>query len=315
MDKDFLSAISALPYEFQKYFASLDCKLTKDASEIRLREGCRIALTVRGRTVLLSDANAPQVNSGAIGDIFMRLCRGSVYAHKNEIVSGFITAPGGHRVGICGRAVCEDGVIDNITDITSLCIRIARRHKSSAEKTVTDMCIKGCSVLLFGPPLSGKTTILRETAISLAKEGKRVCVVDEKQEIIQSPCDGIDIFKSYPRKTGIEHAIRLFSPQILIFDELGSQSDSESLLYAAYSGVSIVTTAHAADYGSLRKRTYLKNAINGGIFDRYVMLGCGEAVGSLVCIYNKEGESVEDGFDNTDGDLLFCSRQDKGDEV
>ena len=39
---------------------------------------------------------------------------------------GYITAPGGHRIGICGEAVLQKGEMTGITNPSSLCIRIAR---------------------------------------------------------------------------------------------------------------------------------------------------------------------------------------------
>lgn len=36
---------------------------------------------------------------------------------------GYLTAPGGHRIGLCGEVVCKDGIVTGIREISSLCIR------------------------------------------------------------------------------------------------------------------------------------------------------------------------------------------------
>lgn len=41
----------------------------------------------------------------------------SLYAFNEEIKNGFITLPGGHRVGICGQAVCDNGEVKQIKNI------------------------------------------------------------------------------------------------------------------------------------------------------------------------------------------------------
>ena len=47
----------------------------------------------------------------------------SLYAFEDEIRQGFITVQGGHRVGISGKVVVEDGHIKTIKYISSINIR------------------------------------------------------------------------------------------------------------------------------------------------------------------------------------------------
>ena len=49
------------------------------------------------------------------------------YAHIEEICSGYITLSGGHRVGICGKAVCSEGKIAAFKEVSSLNFRIANQ--------------------------------------------------------------------------------------------------------------------------------------------------------------------------------------------
>ena len=66
----------------------------------------------------------------------------------SSISQGYITAPGGHRIGICGEAVCKDGIMSGIKNIRSICIRIARDFPGISEK----INITAKSILILGAP-------------------------------------------------------------------------------------------------------------------------------------------------------------------
>ncbi|MBQ8717235.1 MAG: hypothetical protein IJY43_05280, partial [Clostridia bacterium] len=67
--------------------------------ELRLRRGRCASLTVSGRNLRLST-----ILSGVeMDDILLRFCEGSLYAHSETIVQGYLTLKGGIRVGVCGR--------------------------------------------------------------------------------------------------------------------------------------------------------------------------------------------------------------------
>ena len=42
------------------------------------------------------------------------ICENSIYTYQNQIANGFITVKGGHRVGLSGSCVVEDGKVINI---------------------------------------------------------------------------------------------------------------------------------------------------------------------------------------------------------
>ena len=56
-----------------------------------------------------------------------KVCEYSIYSYQNQIAEGYITVKGGHRIGITGTCVIEDGRIINIKYINSLNFRIARQ--------------------------------------------------------------------------------------------------------------------------------------------------------------------------------------------
>ena len=54
---------------------------------------------------------------------------------------GYITAPGGHRIGLCGNCGDTAGVITNLSNLTSLCLRVARDFPGIARESAKDRCV------------------------------------------------------------------------------------------------------------------------------------------------------------------------------
>ena len=94
------------------------------------------------------------------------------------MAKGYITVSGGHRIGVCGETVIQQGSVTGFRNITSVCIRIARDFPGIA----ADLKRIPGSVLLLGPPGSGKTTLLRDL-IRQRADSETVCVVDERKEL------------------------------------------------------------------------------------------------------------------------------------
>ena len=67
------------------------------------------------------------VNSEEILEILSKICDNSIYSFQNQIINGFITIKGGHRIGITGNVVIKDGKVTNISYISSLNFRIAKQ--------------------------------------------------------------------------------------------------------------------------------------------------------------------------------------------
>ena len=304
MDERFFKAASLLPSRLRDELFCLPDDLTAETTEIRVRVDTPPSLRVRGRTHRL--LNIPAVSAKEMEELFLHLCRGAVYAHADEIAAGFVTAPGGIRVGLCGRAVTKNGVITSVTDLSAFNIRIARQHAGAAAPLLP-LLSDGNGIrtaLLFGPPLSGKTTLLRDLASSFASRGVSVAAVDERRELFDRSAFCLDVLSGYPRKQGIEQAVRLFSPELIVFDELGSEEDVSCLTLAAGTGAAVITTAHAADFKSLCSRRLLSDAVKGGFFSRFVRLSAGEHPGRITEIYDGEGKRLESGgADNGHGGI------------
>ncbi len=76
------------------------------------------------------------VNTEEILDILQSICENSIYSYQKQISEGFITIKGGHRVGITGSCVIQDGKIININYINSLNFRISREIKECSKEAL-----------------------------------------------------------------------------------------------------------------------------------------------------------------------------------
>ena len=64
------------------------------------------------------------------------MCDNSIYSYQHEIRSGNITIKGGHRVGISGNCVIENGKVININYISSINFRIAKQILGCGSKAL-----------------------------------------------------------------------------------------------------------------------------------------------------------------------------------
>lgn len=249
-----------LPLRIRRFFYGLD---TDGISEIRLRAGGVVCVnTVFGKRFLtrggkLSEKcdNAVTVTVRDIEEATEILTSSSLYSYRDDIKNGFITARGGHRVGICGK-MTED--CSFVTGITGLNYRFAREIKGCAD-CVSDKVYNGGNIkntLIVSSPGCGKTTFLRDLIRQISDKGANVSVVDERGEIaaMHSGIPGFDIgintdvFDMCPKEVGMKLMIRSMSPEVIAVDELGGREDAEALQLAAKSGVSVFATMHCRSW-------------------------------------------------------------------
>lgn len=194
-----------------------------------------------------------------------------------SIRQGFITAQGGHRVGICGVCTVFNGSVTGISQPTSLCIRVARDFIGCAQNAAK---IKD-SVLIIGPPGSGKTTLLRDLIRQKSNTGQgSVAVVDEREEIFPlhngKPCflsgDGTDVLSGCGKAEGIEAVLRSMNPTWIAVDEITAQTDADALLRAGWCGVNLLATAHAGSLYDLRTRPIYQSLIKYNLFSNVIIL-------------------------------------------
>ena len=147
-----------------------------DVQELRLRVGQAPAVLENGREQRLFGLVRP----GELDGILQRATSYSAHACQDALRQGYVTLPGGHRVGVCGIVVTRNGEMTGFRTVSSLCIRFARDirlDETALLPSLTESC------LILGAPGAGKTTLLRACIRALSNSGERMCVCDDRGEI------------------------------------------------------------------------------------------------------------------------------------
>lgn len=240
--------------------------------------------------------NAVRATRSDISEALELASKASVYSVKDEIRNGFITINGGHRIGITGTAVSENGEIDFLKDVSALNYRLAREVTGAADK-VMDKITDGSVIkntLIISPPGAGKTTLLRDISRQLSYKGVRVSIVDERREIAamfdgKSAFDlgfSTDVLEGASKAEGMLMMLRSMSPQVIITDEIGKAEDIAAIEKIVNSGVGVITTVHAANCAQLLKRRDLRELCR--YFDVMLTLSKRRGAGTLEEIYTEE---------------------------
>lgn len=196
---------------------------------------------------------------------------------SSSITEGFVTAPGGHRIGICGDCFYDRTILKNINNISSICIRVAREYPGLAS-TIYNR--KG-SILIIGRPGSGKTTFLRDLIRGISDRGDgAIVVLDERREVFPI-MDGkalfeqgkrTDVLSGCKKSAALEMVLRTMSPTTIALDEITSQEDCEALMNGAWCGVRLIATAHAGSRNELYARPVYKPLLENRIFRSLIVL-------------------------------------------
>lgn len=260
--------------------------------EIRFRAGRPVALYGAGWWGFLSPAGLTVEAAGLrtmsreeIAALVERLAERSLYAREHELARGFLTLPGGHRAGLAGRAVLVDGRVSTLRDWTGVNLRVAREVHGAGNAVlralsaaVPDRPLP--SVLLVGPPRSGKTTVLRDLVRQWSESGWRVVVIDERSEIQGGlAADGFalgshtDVLDGWPKPAGLDAAVRTMGPDVVVVDEVGGADDVAALEWARRSGCAVLATAHAADRAEARRHPVVGAMLRNLVVDAVAELG------------------------------------------
>lgn len=140
-----------------------------------------------------------------------RLSNYSMYTLEEELKQGYITISGGHRVGLAGKVIVENGFVKGLRDISSFNIRIAKEKIGIALPFLPYLYEEHWhNTLIIGPPQTGKTTLLRDIA-RLASTGTKTILL-EKQALLMSVLKSLDVSegcRSTILATGLMYSMRV----------------------------------------------------------------------------------------------------------
>lgn len=211
----------------------------------------------------------------------------SLYAYQEEVKQGYITIEGGHRIGLIGQAVTDQGKITGMHHITFLNFRIAHERLGCGREVLPHLW-DGDNIyntLFLSAPGGGKTTYLRDCIrlLSAGEEGRqglKVCVVDERSEIgachMGIPQNDLgprtDVLDSCRKPEGMLLLLRSMSPQVIAVDELGTEEDFLAVEQAVCSGSRVLGTIHAGGVQELQEKPHLRHWMERQMFQRFVQI-------------------------------------------
>ena len=289
--------LKIMPRYIAEEIVHLNCN--NSITEIRIRSKNKIIVICGKSEFVLDLVASPKI----ILDILLNVSKMSIYAIQTDLNNGFVVIRGGHRIGVCGEVVYENGKIKNIKNICSLNIRVAHQIFGCADTVMPQIIVNGIfqNTLIVSPPGCGKTTLLRDIIRLLSNgiktlgfSGKNVSLIDERGEIA-SCYEGVptldigirtDVMSNIDKSTGMSMVIRSMAPDIIATDEIGSSDDVLSIKAAILSGVKVIFTMHGDSLKSILENPNIKELLDMNIFSKIILLSSGKIPGIVEKIYD-----------------------------
>lgn len=275
---------SFLPKKLCAQLQDMTPMMMGKVEELRIRVGRPLEVIIGGDPFFFPY----EVSSSDAEQLLNSIGQFSLYTLEEELKRGYITIAGGHRVGLAGKVILENGAVKAVRDISSFNIRIAREKIGVAEP-LTDYLFNGewQHTLLIGAPQTGKTTVLRDIARMISsgihRKGiapQKVGIVDERSEI--AGCvhgvpqlefgTRVDVLDGCPKAEGMMMMIRSMSPDVLIVDEIGRVEDTQAVLEAVNAGIKLIITTHGHTLAEVKKRPFFSEILKQNIFERFIEL-------------------------------------------
>lgn len=258
--------LSILPLTFR---GDVDRFGRETLMELRLRLGGNVILVCRNGDMTLPVT----VTKGQLDFVINTASHYSPWTAAT-MADGYLTMQGGHRIGVCGDMVVKDGQVTAFRSIRSLCIRIAREFEGISDH----IQVPTESVLILGPPGSGKTTLLRDLIRRISdKQQGSVAVVDERGELFPENVGFTagkytDVLTGCPKPKGLLMALKTMGPSWIAVDEVTAKADCDAIREAAWCGVKLLATVHAADRSDLYRRSVYEPLVSAGVFHNFLIL-------------------------------------------
>ena len=280
--------LKILPSAIRTALVKLDNGTFSEITELHIHASGAVSVVISGKSSALTNAGITnnlketvRVSHEELENFIFRACHGSVYTHEESIKEGYITTDYGIRIGISGNCTTKNGNLIGFSKICGVSIRLPR-HIDGASVSVTSIIEKSGfpnnkGILIASAPGVGKTTLLRDLSLRLSsgmsvcghKSIFRVCVIDERNEIyMHSLFDNccIDFLSNIPKVKGMEIATRVLSPEVIVLDEIGTESESKEIIKAHSGGVVLIASVHADSIESLYERPHIKSLLQANVF-------------------------------------------------
>lgn len=272
-----------LPRTLREQVALLPPEVGQELEELRLRAGYPMVAVRGGEEWVPEGWRRSILTESDLQRVLEMAGQGSVHTILDQLRSGFVTAAGGVRIGICGVGAVEDGRLLSFRQVTSLALRVPRAMAGVAEPLLPQLAPgrELPSTLLLSPPGVGKTTLLRDLIRCLSTgvwiNPKRVGVADERGELGVGSLRAflgprVDVLAYCPKAAALTMLLRGMSPQVLAADEITDPQDIRAMEQAAGCGVTLLATAHGGSLEDLRRRPLYRELLDAGIFQAFVFL-------------------------------------------
>lgn len=302
-EKDMDAILNKLPLCIRNNIMSLPNQAHDSMEEIRIRVGYPILVAAGGKEYFVGtgpDGKSGNADKNLVNAVLNSIISYSMHAVQEELADGYVTIAGGHRIGVCGRVVTENGKVLTIKDISSLNIRRSRELKGISEPVMQYIYKdKGrtqvCNTLIISPPKCGKTTLLRDIIRNVSSRGFRTGVVDERSELA-AVAGGMpsydlgprsDVLDGCPKEKGMIMMIRSMAPEVMATDEIGKPGDVYAIDTAHCAGIAILTTIHGSSWEDVRYSA-IGDLIQRGVFERLIYLSNRPSTGSIVKVTDGE---------------------------
>jgi len=301
----------------KQQFSGLPRHITDTVCEIRIRAGQPIMLELSEGNKRLKLGEA--ITMEQISDCVREFCGYSIHSYEKQFKEGWLTLAGGHRAGFTGTAVLRNGTVDNIRDISSVNLRIAKQYigcaedlfarlHSESENLLGEQEFNG--LLIIGKPMSAKTTVLRDLC-RLISANHKIALIDERSEVAAvhngvptlDVGENTDVLNNFPKAQGIMTALCSLSPEYVVCDEMGWEV--EELTALANSGVKMLLTAHSGGLGEAYSSVRIRKLLTSGGISHISLLGHGKNIGKVEFYGTNKYSEYSERLENHDSETAF----------